>query len=59
VIANAQEGNKILYLDGGKHGKVANGSESLIMESMRSWHVLRVPLGQQQLWKQREEEEFS
>ena len=36
VIANDQEGNKILYLDGGKHGKVANGSESLIMESMRS-----------------------
>jgi len=25
VIANAQEGNKILYLEGGKHGKVANG----------------------------------
>ena len=25
MIANAQEGNKILYLEGGKHGKVANG----------------------------------
>ena len=56
MIANAQEGNKILYLDGGKHGKVANGSESLIMESMRSWHVLRVLMGRQQLSKQREEE---
>ena len=24
MIANAQEGNKILYLEGGKNGKVAN-----------------------------------
>ena len=55
MIANALEGNKILYLEGANMERELTG-ESLITESMRSWHVLRVLLGQQQLWKQREEE---